>query len=240
MARRRFFVGGFHNHRAELSDDDALHLTRVLRVERGQRFEVSDNQQVWLAEVTEAHKHRVVFSLVEPVPLTPVPVRITLLFSLVKFDRVEWILEKGTEIGVDTLIPVITARCEKGLENAAPKRYERWRRILLESSQQCRRDCLPVIAEQVSLAEALAVQAMLKIFLDEAPGAAPLLSRLPSTRTPRDHVALLVGPEGGWTDLERHQAIDAGWSSASLGPHVLRTETAATAAVSVILNAWWA
>ena len=87
MARRRFFVSSIHNHQAELTGDDAHHLVRVLRVEAGQHYEISDGGSVYLATVDEAHKNRVVFSVGERVPLKPPPVRLHLLFALPECGR---------------------------------------------------------------------------------------------------------------------------------------------------------
>lgn len=239
MARRRFFVPGIHHQRAELTGEDAHHLTRVLRVELGQRYEISDGESICLAEIAEAHKNRVVFQVVERLEPTPLPVRLTVLFSLIKFDRIEWLLEKCTEIGVERFLPVVAERSEKGLDGAVEKRRERWERILLESSQQSRRDQLPRIGALQSFASALGQSAALRYFLDEdRTSAKPLLPSLPQARQATDEVLILAGPEGGWTDKEREQAASAGWQSVSLGPQILRSETAAIVAAGTIMNAW--
>lgn len=239
MARRRFFVDGIHHGHAEVTGDEAHHLVRVLRVEPGQRYEISDGAGgVYLATVAEARKSRVLFDVEERVALKPLPLRITLAFALIKFDRLEWILEKGTEAGVETFIPVIAERSEKGLEQAAPKRRERWERIVIEASQQSRRDKLPALLDPVRLRD-LRCEGGLRLLLDEDPAAPPMLSVLPVERNPGDEVALLLGPEGGWTDAERAGLIEtAGWRAASLGPLVLRAETAALAGAVIVMNAW--
>ena len=238
MARRRFFVDGIHHGHAEVAGDEAHHLVRVLRVEPGQRYEISDGAGgVYLATVAEARKSRVLFDVEERVALKPLPVRIALAFALIKFDRLEWILEKGTEAGVETFIPVIAERSEKGLEQAAPKRRERWERIVIEAAQQSRRDRLPELHDPVRLRE-FRCDAGVRVLLDEDPAAPPLLSVLPAEREAGAQVALLLGPEGGWTDAERVGLVDSGWRTASLGPLVLRAETAAVAGASVVMNAW--
>jgi 16S rRNA (uracil1498-N3)-methyltransferase len=233
MARRRFFVPGIHHQRAELAGEDAHHLTRVLRVERGQLYEISDNSQIWLAEVTEAHKNRVVFQVLNAVEPNPPAVHLTLLFSLIKFERIEWILEKGTELGVDTFIPVVADRSERGLDRAVPKRRARWEKILLESSQQCRRDRLPVLGDCLRFDEATRVEAGYRWILDEE-GGTPIAAQHP--RAPADTVAILTGPEGGWTDRERN----CGWTRVSLGPSILRAETACLSAAAVVSALWTA
>lgn len=239
MARRRFFVGGLHRQRAELAGDEARHLTRVLRVEKGQFYEISDNEQVYLAEVVEARKDRVVFEARQEVAPRRLPLRLTLLVSLIKFERLEWILEKGTELGVERFVVVNAARSEKGLAAAAAKRVQRWEKIVRESSQQSRRDHLPLVEGPVSFAEALRWQGALRLLLEEeAEAAAPILRVLPPKRSPNDAAGVLCGPEGGWTCEERRQAEQSGWRAISLGPQILRTETAVIAATSVLMSAW--
>jgi 16S rRNA (uracil1498-N3)-methyltransferase len=222
---------------AELRGDEARHLTRVLRVEPGQRFEISDNQQAYLAEITEARGERVVFRVVEDLPAVLSPVTITLCASLIKFDRFEWIVEKATELGVDRILPVEAARTEKGLFDASGKRRERWARIARESSQQSRRVRIPEIAPAVRFERCLEEVAAHRYFLDESL-APPLLREIPAERS--DSAALLIGPEGGWTDAERGLAVAASWQPVSLGPLVLRAETAACAALAIVVNAWLA
>ena len=222
---------------AELSGDDARHLTRVLRAEPGQRYEITDGQMAYLAEIAEARGQRVVFRAIEPIASAEPAVRIALCAALVKFDRFEWTIEKATELGVETILPVEAARSEKGLLEASRKRAARWERIARESSQQARRVAAPRILEAAPFERALAQAAGHRYFLEET-AAPPLLQVLPAEKAAGASVALLVGPEGGWTEAERAQAAAAGWQAASLGPLVLRAETAAIAALAVIGNAW--
>jgi len=238
MARRRFFVEQVRNGRAEIAGEDARHLTRVLRVEVGQVYEISDNGRAWLAEVETARKEHVTFRVIEPVELQSEGVSTTLLAALIKFDHFEWMIEKATELGVARIVPVISTRCEHGLERAAPKRAERWHRIAVEASQQSRRDRLPEIAPVAPLRKALEFEAQHRLILDESRTGEPLLSALPKSKEREATVAILVGPEGGWTEEERSRFAPAGWSSASIGPLILRAETAAMSALAVIQNAW--
>jgi 16S rRNA (uracil1498-N3)-methyltransferase len=120
---------------------------------------------------------------------------------------------------------------------ASRKRRERWERIARESGQQSRRLAAPEIAEASGFQQALAAEADCRFFLEEDV-APPLLGLLPADRAATDRVALLTGPEGGWTDAEREAAVAAGWRAASLGPLVLRAETAAIAGIAVIGNGW--
>jgi 16S rRNA (uracil1498-N3)-methyltransferase len=235
--RRRFFVDQVRNGQAEIAGEDAAHLTRVLRVEVGQRYEISDNHNVYLAEIEKARKEQVVFRTIEKLPVVEPPVRMILIAAIFKFDHFEWMIEKATELGVAEIVPVITTRTEKGLDKAAPKRIERWRRIGVEASQQSRRARLPEIAETVKWSTALATSATYRYALDENERR-PLAGVFPTERHSQDTVALLVGPEGGWTDEERAAFTSAGWVPVSLGSSILRAETAALAALAVISSAW--
>jgi 16S rRNA (uracil1498-N3)-methyltransferase len=236
--RRRFFVDDVRNGKAQIEGDEARHLTRVLRVEVGQRYEISDNTNVYLAEIEAARKESVIFRTLEKLPAAPLSARIELYAALIKFDRFEWIVEKATELGVTEIVPVEAARSDRGLEKAAAKRVERWRRIALEASQQSRRAVLPEIAEPVPLTEVLARAGTVRYALDENPAVLPLMNALPTVRAAQDTVAILTGPEGGWTEEERACFSAAGWIPVSMGPLILRAETAVIAALAVISQAW--
>jgi 16S rRNA (uracil1498-N3)-methyltransferase len=238
MARRRFFVDEVRRGEAEVSGDDAQHLTRVLRVEPGQRYEISDNQNVYLAEITTARKQQVVFRVVEQLPLRPSPLRLHLYAALTKFDRFEVTIEKATELGVERIVPVWAERTEHGLDRAAGKRLERWRRIGVEASQQSRRDRLPEIEQLSELKDVLGIPACCRFSCDEESGTPAILNCIPLERSPQDIVAVLIGPEGGWTDGERSAFRAAEWTPVSLGAQVLRAETAAIAALAILLAAW--
>ena len=230
MARRRFFVAQVRNGRAELSGEEARHLTRVLRVEPGQQYEISDNQRAFLAEVETARKEHVAFRILEPLDPEPPEPPVTVLAALIKFDHFELLIEKATELGASAIIPVIATRTEHGLERAAQKRIDRWRRIAQEASQQSRRTRLPEIGAPEPFVRALECDAGLRLFLDEERQGAPVGSVARSGES----VSVLVGPEGGWTDEERSAATAAGWTAVSLGPRILRAETAAIAALVVV------
>jgi 16S rRNA (uracil1498-N3)-methyltransferase len=240
MARRRFFVQEVRGGEAVLRGETADHLRRVLRASVGQRFEISDNRSAWLAEIESFGKQEVRFRTLEPLAAVTMPVRLVLLAALFKFDRFEWMLEKATELGVEAIVPVASERSEKGLEQAAARRAARWRKILLESSQQARRTVLPALEDGVSFQAALRRPGRCRLLLDEAPGGTPLLAAIPAaeTRSPSDVACLLTGPEGGWTAGERAAAIEAGWAPVSLGPLILRAETAAIAALAALSMAW--
>jgi 16S rRNA (uracil1498-N3)-methyltransferase len=237
VARRRFFVDSFENGSAVLHGDDARHLARVLRAEPGQHYELSDNQSVCLAEITQVASGEVHFRLLGPVDSPAPPVRITLVASLIKFDRFEWLIEKATELGVAVVVPVAASRSESGLLDASRKRVERWRKIARESSLQSRRVTQPEILAPERLDRISISGLPLRFFLDEEPGAASLVRSLRSIAAAPPSAGILIGPEGGWTPAER-QHLGEIWSPVSLGGQILRAETAAIAALSILMNFW--
>ena len=236
MARRRFFVDQVHSGFAELAGENAQHLTRVLRVEKGQTFEITDNSRVWLATVESARRDLVRFEVMEELPAGPPAPAVTLYLALIKFDRFEWAVEKATELGVTRIVPVAATRSERGLFEGGQKRVERWRRIGHEASEQSRRLRAPEIDAPVKLIQALRDDSRHRFWCDERPDAPALVEAFQPSAG--DSSALLIGPEGGWTDPEREQFAAAGWRGVSLGPLVLRAETAVCSALAVIAQKW--
>lgn len=211
--------------------DRAHHLSVVLRAQTGQFYELSDGSRVCLGRVENVARNRVEFALLEDLPANEPKLHMTLLLSVVKFDSFEWAIEKATELGVASIVPLAAERSEKGLLAAAEKRSERWRKLILEAAQQSRRVRLPVL-QPVARAESVFSigTERLGIFLSERADAAPLRQALKNT-TVAD-VVLAVGPEGGWTDAEVELARAAGFRTASLGHLILRAETAVIAALA--------
>jgi 16S rRNA (uracil1498-N3)-methyltransferase len=239
MARRRFFVDEIEHGQAVLAGEEAKHLRQVLRADVGQRYELSDGERVFLAEIDSFRKGEATFRVLEEIPQPPLLLDITLCAALIKFDRFEWIVEKATELGVSRIVPVVATRSDFGLDKAVPKRLERWQRIALEAAKQCHRVGPPQVEGAVKLGDALRDAVGLRLMLDEGE-TKPLLALLPeeASRNRGDKVTLLVGPEGGWTDGERSQAREAGFVPASLGPLVLRAETAVVVGMGVLTSVW--
>ena len=178
-------------------------------------------------------RHAVRFVLEERLAVPPAMAVTELYLALIKFDRFEWAVEKATELGVTRIVPVETQRSDKGLFEAAKKRVERWRKIAREASEQSRRLREPEVADAVKLARLGPVEVDRRVLLDETEDAPPLLRCLGDGEV--GSVALLVGPEGGWADGERAALAENGWVGASLGPSILRAETAVCAALAVVI-----
>ena len=231
MTRRRWIADEAWDNRAALTGAHAAHLSRTLRARVGQEFEVVCGSRVRRAIVASVTDQRVEFTLAEEIAAAAAA-PITLLLAVFKFDRMEWAIEKCTELNVSSIVPVIARRTEKHLALAAQKRVERWHRIAREASEQARRLAPPEIAEPMKLSAALDVAADLRIVLAESEREVPLIEIL-RARPELQSLALAIGPEGGWTADEMQTFDRSGWIAASLGETILRAETAAMAAVAV-------
>src|SRR5277367_2087750 len=197
--RRRFFVDRFERNSAALHDEAAEHLGRVLRAEPGQLYELSDGQCVWLARVervalSKRGENRIEFALVEQLAAHATGMPLHLLVSLVKFDRLEWCLEKATELGASEIVLLAAARTDRPLIAAAEKRLARWEKIVIESAQQSRRLRPPLIHPPLSPEKAFSQSsAACKILLSERREALPLRNVF-AERTYAS-AALAIGPE---------------------------------------------
>ena len=151
--------------------------------------------------------------------------------AVFKFDHLEWGIEKATELGAARITPVIARRTEKHLAQAAVKRVERWRRIAREAAQQSRRSDVPVLDEPIALKAALTtVDAGTKLLLAETEQENSLRAALEASA---ESIALAIGPEGGWAPDEMVLFNTDAWKSVTLGPRILRAETAAIASLAV-------
>ncbi len=244
-----------HPTHAALTGEQAIHLARVLRAQPGQVFDVVANGFLHRAEVTAVSESEVRFTLHEELQ-SDAALPIHLLLAVFKFDRFEWAIEKITELGVARITPILARRTEKHLALAAAKRVERWRRIALESAKQSRRTDVPEILDPISLPSALAREsAPMRILLSETEQSLTLAAALEGVRpffndgkkdcySERGEepahfarcdttLALAIGPEGGWTPEEISAFTTHHWTHVTLGPRILRAETAAIAAIAI-------
>jgi 16S rRNA (uracil1498-N3)-methyltransferase len=252
--RRRFIADTFtpptgHPIHAALAGEQAVHLARVLRAQPGQVYDIVANGFLHRAEITSVSENEVAFLLHEELE-SDVALPIHLLLAVFKFDHFEWAVEKATELGVARVTPILARRTEKHLAVVAPKRVERWRRIALESSKQSRRTDVPEIADPTPLAMALnSDTAPLRILLSETEQTLTLAAALThhASITSQLHhdgwdvnsqpatfrLDLAIGPEGGWTPEEMLAFTTHAWTPVTLGPRILRAETAAIAAIAI-------
>jgi 16S rRNA (uracil1498-N3)-methyltransferase len=245
MTRRRWIADEVAGDTAILLGDHAMHLARVLRARVGQEFDISiggDGQaEVRRGTIVAISDHRVEFALGNKLDNSSGSTsQITLALAIFKFDRMEWAIEKCTEIGVGRIVPLIARRSDAHLVAVSSKRHERWQRLARQAAEQSRRPSPPEIVLPVKLKEIAAVlpaSAVTRVVLAESllgTDEARLTDVLQSRPT---EVALAVGPEGGWSDDELEWFREAGWVAASLGATILRAETAAIVASALAINA---
>jgi len=235
MTRRRWIADEVSDDGAALTGAHADHLTRVLRARVGQEFDIIANGVARRARVATIAEDRVEFDLAEEIPAAPAA-NLTLLLAIFKFDRMEWAIEKCTELGVSRIVPLIARRTDVHLASASANRAERWLRIALQAAEQSRRGTVPEVAAPVKLREAVKLPGTLRIVLAETEDQIMLRDLLAEHPT-EEEVLLAIGPEGGWTEDELELFGKQGWLSASLGPTILRAETAAIAAVVLAASA---
>ncbi|MFZ3342490.1 MAG: RsmE family RNA methyltransferase [Terriglobales bacterium] len=233
MTRRRWIADTFHENVAALTGEHAAHLSRVLRAQIGQEFDVACGDVVRLGTIISISDNRVEFSLGDQVAARAAA-DLTLALAIFKFDRMEWAIEKCTEIGVARIIPVIAQRTDAHLASAAVKRHERWLRLARQAAEQSRRVAQPEISVPIKLKDinrAVGVAAGVpRIVLAEA----EIKMSLRDVLAPFTSEAVLaIGPEGGWADDELAWFRDSGWIAASLGNTILRAETAAIVAAAL-------
>jgi 16S rRNA (uracil1498-N3)-methyltransferase len=234
MTRRRWIADEWNEETAAITGAQAEHLARVLRAQPGMQADVVAGDRVFRAEIESAALAEVRFRLHEEIAAeSALPV--TLVLAIYKFDRLEWAIEKATELGAAAIAPVVSRRTEKHLAQSAAKRVERWRRIAQEAAQQSRRSQPLEIFDPAPLASRLrADSAATKIVLAEQERNVMLRDLLEeAANAAAPQLELAIGPEGGWTSDEEELFRANNWRPASLGLRILRAETAAIAALAV-------
>jgi len=240
MTRRRWIAEQWDEATASITGAQAEHLARVLRAQPGMEADIVAGGHVFHAEVAAVSTNEVRFNLVTEVQADPA-LPLTLVMAVYKFDRMEWAIEKATELCVAAVAPVIAQRTEKHLAQSAEKRAERWRRIAHEAAQQSRRSDVPLIHQPTSLAAYVkAASKAARIVLAEQERTTSLRRLVDEAIQAADDempvLEIAVGPEGGWAPAEEALFDANAWKPATLGPRILRAETAAIAALSVVAS----
>ncbi len=239
MTRRRWIADSWDEDTARLSGAQAAHLARVLRAQTGMQFDIVAGDRVRRGSIVEISDLIIEFALGEEIDADPA-LPVTLLLAVFKFDRLEWAIEKATELGVERIVPVLARRTEKHLAQAATTRVERWRRIAREAAQQSRRSDSLEVLDPMSVKDAARQEPeALRLLLAERERTTTLRDSLSALETGSgengsQRIRLAIGPEGGWTTEEETLFATEGWKPVSLGPRILRAETAAIAAISIV------
>jgi 16S rRNA (uracil1498-N3)-methyltransferase len=225
--RHRIFVDAITPPEVTVSGEEFHHSVRVVRVRAGEEVELFDRAgNAAEGIVDRLDREHAVIVIGDPLPSRESSLAITLAMAVIQLEKFELVLQKGTELGVRTFIPLVTDRVELRPERYANKR-ERWERIVFEAVKQSGRTAIPNIEEPREFTDVLREPGTKILFDADAE---------PSTVGVQNTITLLIGPEGGWSEEELQSARDAGCLFQRLGPRRLRAETAAIAATAVMAS----
>ena len=239
---RRFFVppGSLRARNVTLGPDLAHRLGRVLRLKRGDHVLLSEGgARDYEVQLTGVSPYAVTAIVIAEHPAPPEPaVTLVLYQSLIRANRFDLVLEKGTEIGVSRFVPVIAARSQtQGNGEPASPRGGRWERVVIEAAEQCGRGRLPSVDPPRPFEDAVRQARGLKLLLFEGERRLGISTHLRGLSRRPDVISIFIGPEGGFEDSEVALAREAGAEIVSLGPRILRSETAAIVASALVLEA---
>lgn len=239
--KTRLFVSSalINDTEIELDGDQARYLSRALRARVGDRLNLFDgNGAEWTAAILQISKNTVTLRIDDSHEAgTESPLRVHLVQGISRGERMDFVVQKATELGVKRITPVLTEYSMVKLDGSrAEKRRDHWQRIATSASEQSGRVRLPLIDTPIPLKNWLGDKPQrIDTELILKPGAAATLASL---RPPETKICVLVGPEGGFSDSEYEDAEISGFKAVSLGPRVLRTETAAIATLAMLQSLW--
>ncbi len=220
-----------------LDEGAARHLTSVLRMTAGQAITLFNGQGgEYSAQLTQAKKGRASASISAFIDTDrESPLSLHLAIGISRGERMDWIVQKATELGISAITPLFTSRCEVKLSGERlEKRLKHWQQVAISACEQSQRNTIPVINPAINLDQWLqSCESNLKLVLHHR-----TQQRLAEMTNSNNQIALLVGPEGGLSDTEIEQALEASYQALAIGPRVLRTETAPLAAISIIQSLW--
>lgn len=245
----RFFVSSnqINNDLQEITivDEDVKHISKVLRLEIGDEIEVSDGQEnLYIGEILEINKNKVIAKIkTEWLSTTESNINITLFQSIPKSTKMDWIVQKATELGVKSIVPVSSERTivQFGNSKDAEKKRERWEKIALEAAKQSKRGVVPTVEQPIAFKESLSMGKSndLNILAYEKEsniGLKKILNQF-GEENPIKNIGIWIGPEGGFDDKEISLLEKFKFETITLGPRILRTETAGAALISALMYA---
>ncbi|MBS4030174.1 MAG: 16S rRNA (uracil(1498)-N(3))-methyltransferase [Clostridiales bacterium] len=237
MSRFFYTATQRHNEDVTLTGDDARHLSRVLRASPGDAVELcNESGQCQAAQITFVGKESVTCRLASLLPDRESGVRVTLAFALLKGEKTDFVLQKATELGVSAFIPFSSTRCVARIDKKARDKLVRWDKIVRSAAGQSLRNRVPVISPPLDWPQLLTEFQNYQriVFFWEGEGDKPLAPVLKGV-LPGENILLITGPEGGFSREEAEEAMASGANAVTLGPRILRAETAAVVSVAVAL-----
>lgn len=231
---QRYFSNDFHNNIFILSKEDSYHITKVMRLKPDEQIEIIHNKKTYISEIVELTplvQAKVVKELTDNPELS---YEVTLVQSLVKEQKIDYILQKSTELGVSKIIPYQAERSVVKTNDKVTRKIERWQTIVKEASEQAKRVMIPKITNVMSLNELKKIEGYDYKFIATVNEKQENLKKVLSNIEKGATMIIVVGPEGGFAQNEEAELMDNGFIPISLGKSVLRTETAGLFFMSVV------
>ncbi|MCA1031807.1 16S rRNA (uracil(1498)-N(3))-methyltransferase [Bacillus timonensis] len=239
---QRYFIPRFIDQSIEISGDDFHHISRVMRMEAGDNIICCDaTGKTARVEITKITNESIFASVVEWIEnSSEMPVKITIASGLPKGDKLEYVFQKGTELGAFEFVPFIAARSiVKWDEKKGAKKVDRWNKIVKEAAEQSHRNILPVVRTPVTFKQLISMSEpfdhkVIAYEEDAKIGEKSNLARTIKQITTDQTMLVVIGPEGGLSENEVRLLQNAGFVSCGFGPRILRTETAPLYVLSAV------
>ena len=230
---QRYFNNEKVNNSFLMNEDDSNHITKVMRMNLGNKIEIVCNETLYICEIIQLGKNVVVKIIEEKDENNELPIKVTICQSLVNEQKMDLILQKGTELGVSEFIPYNARNSVVKENNKSDKKIVRWQRIVKEASEQSKRNIIPKVNNIINIDELIKLNYDLKLLCSVNEFTLNIKKVLEQTRK-YDTIIIVIGPEGGFSKEEESKLIANGFISVSLGKTVFRTETASLVALSYI------
>ena len=231
---QRYFVSKKDNDIFTLSNDDSYHVSTVMRMELTDEIEIIYDNRVYISEIVELIPVVKAKIIKEMSTNNELSTYVTIAQSLVKEQKMDYILQNTTELGVNEIIPYLASRSIVKLEKNSSKKIERWQKIVKEAAEQSKRNYIPVVKNGMALSNLVNLSDYDVKFLCTVNETSQNIKKVLSNLDRNAKILFVIGPEGGFTKEEETKLIESGFISLSLGKSVLRTETASTFIMSVI------
>lgn len=238
----KFFIPAenFYDNQVLIKGDDVKHIYKVLRLSNGDRISVNNcNGKEYIGEIANINKECVTVNILEELQLNnESPVKVILYQGLPKSSKMDFIVQKSVEIGVTSIVPVITERVISKSDINEFKKTDRWTRIALEACKQCKRSIIPEVSSPVYFDDMLKRIESIDLIVvpyenEENFGIHKMLSEI--NKAGIKSIAVVIGPEGGFEEEEILKLKSVGAFIVTLGPRILRTETAGIVAASILM-----
>ncbi|MDD3241365.1 MAG: RsmE family RNA methyltransferase [Bacilli bacterium] len=232
---QRYFTKEYKNDNLEMNNDDSYHIITVMRMKEKDQFELVINHKLYIAEITSIENKKVLAKIVKEIEDdNNLSMDVTLVQSLIKEQKMDYVLQKSTELGVNKIIPYQATRSIIKVDNKEDKKIERWSKIVKEASEQSKRNSIPEIIKSLNINELIKLEDYDIKILATVNEVSTNIKKVLSNVRISDRIIIVIGPEGGFTEKEEKLLMENGFISTSLGRNVMRTETVGLFILSIL------